>query len=233
MTKGYSATLFGMKEHCNEVILEKNKDSYFGDLKTSANKMGDEIWNAIGDSLTRQSNLMEWIQACCKIMGNAGLPFTWTNGMGNVCTHNINKQSVKKITVNFNGKKIQFRVNKDKEELDVNKMVAACAANTTHSTDSAHLMMTEEICHENGIEDVWFVHDSFGAHYDDCDLLLECTKKAWVELHSRNILQEWWEEWTEMLMLAGSSCSVPHYTEFLDFGTLEATDCLDSDFFFG
>ena len=233
MTKSYSATLYGMKQHCSETILEKSKDKCFEDLKGSSNKMGDCIWEAISGSLERQSNIMEWFQSCCKILGNAGLPFTWTNGLGSVCTHNVYKSKTKRIQVNHNGERVTLTKLVNTDELDVSKMVAACAANIIHSNDSAHLFMVLGGMQEKGMQQAWFVHDSFSTSYDDTEQLIDIIKSKWVELYSRNILEELYQDWTEQLLISGKNVSVPHYTEFTDLGTLKATDCLNSDWIFG
>ncbi len=233
MTTAYSATLYGMKDHCREFILEKNKDSYFSDLNRSANMMGDEIWKSIGGSLKRQTGIMNWFQACCKVFGTNNLPFSWINSTGNICTHNVNKQKKKQVQVHYKRNTTTYTKMIDTKDVDVSKMVSGCAANIIHSNDSGHLDTTVVNCKKEGITDLWFVHDSFGSHYDDAQPLLENTRKAWVSIYEeRNILEELYEYWTDTLLISGGKGVIPHYTEFFEMGNLDNTAVNDSDWFF-
>jgi DNA-directed RNA polymerase len=77
---------------------------------------------------------------------------------------------------------------KDKKKkvisVDSRKSQSSCSPNLIHSYDSCHLVMTmEQFEFDNGDQDVWLVHDSYGCLPSYMDNLAYNTRACFVKLH--------------------------------------------------
>ncbi len=82
------------------------------------------------------------------------------------------------------------------DDLDKRRMKIAAAANFVHSFDGAHMRaivrefdkkITEKGCHSS----IWSVHDSFGTHPSDIEMMREVILDEFVKLHNAGTLQSW------------------------------------------
>ena len=71
----------------------------------------------------------------------------------------------------------------------VQKQRSAFPPNYVHSLDSTHMFKTAKACHDSGISFA-AVHDSFWTHACSVDLMNNYLRQAFVELHSRPLLEE-------------------------------------------
>ena len=59
--------------------------------------------------------------------------------------------------------------------------------NFIHSFDALHMQNVIIELQNQGIQDIWAVHDSFGVHPRDIDTLREIVNRTFVELHSDSL----------------------------------------------
>jgi DNA-directed RNA polymerase len=102
--------------------------------------------------------------------------------------------------------------------------VNGISPNFVHSMDSAHLMRTVNRCVEEGIVDFAMVHDSFGCHAGDIDVMHKVLRTEFVDMYRVDWMREFREE-----IQAQVGDEIPAAPPM---GTLDLNGVMESDFFF-
>ena len=82
----------------------------------------------------------------------------------------------------------------DKRKIDVRKQEDGIVAHLVHSMDAAHMMRTIIRLHAEGLRHFAMVHDSYGVHACDVDLLNRVLREEFVRIYSEPVLQKFLEE---------------------------------------
>lgn len=123
-------------------------------------------------------------------------------------------------------------------ELNVSKQANAIAPNLVHSWDGTAMRMTVARCFELGITSMACVHDSFGTHVADFALMQQVTREVFVEIHSRDLLAEWF---ADVMAIVPDEVRKELEAKLVDKfgglfparGTLDLSEVLNSPYFFG
>ena len=123
---------------------------------------------------------------------------------------------------------MELMLTKDTDELAKKKQQAGVAPNFVHSLDSAHLMATVNLGVDNGLRHWACIHDSFGTHAADVDMLHACIREAFIDQYTPNVLERFRDELVQQLPpeLAAKVPEVPPQ------GTLELAAVRESRYFF-
>ena len=105
------------------------------------------------------------------------------------------------------------------------------APNVIHSFDASHLMMTVDLAEQQDSDFSYaMVHDSFGCHASDVDLLGVCIREAFVEMYSEdqfaNLMASFVMEQPDGVAETLSTIVPPER------GTLDITQVRDAEWFF-
>lgn len=94
---------------------------------------------------------------------------------------------MKKITVSNKIFRLKtFNHGGDEKTANLDKLAFGCSPNIIHSYDSCHLIMTvEQFEFENGDQNIWLVHDSYGCSPAYMDSLAFNTRDCFVKLHEQ------------------------------------------------
>ena len=114
-------------------------------------------------------------------------------------------------------------------DIDGKKLASSIAPNIIHSFDASHLVLTTNACYNRGIRDFAFVHDSFGTHPDDAQLLLDLTKETFIETYSSDYLSKLEYEFNETY----PDAEIPPVSKFVNYGDYNVDQVKESDYFFG
>ena len=229
MTKSYSATLYGIKDGVKDTILDARKEEHFTDLIPSANFMGQLLWETMDKYLYGATATMEWFKSVAKAIGKVDRPLTWVSPSGMNCYYAPRKMKSKSYNIVHNRKQTAYRVLEATPEIDSKKLVSSIAPNIIHSFDAAHLVLTANLCAKKGIKDFAFVHDSYGTHPDDTQLLLDLTKETFIEIYSVDHLKRLEEEFK----INYPESEIPSVAENLSYGSYTVDQVKESDYFFG
>ena len=229
MTRSYAATLFGIKEGVKETILDAKKEEHFTELVPSANYMGQSIWETMDKELYGAMAVMEWFKAVAKAIGKVQKPLTWSTPSGMMCYYAPRKMKSKSYNIVHNRKQTAYRVLQATQDIDGKKLSSSIAPNIIHSFDAAHLVLTTNACHDKGIRDFAFVHDSFGTHPDDAQLLLDLTKETFISVYSNDYLAILEEEFRSVY----PDAEIPSVPSYVTYGDYSVESLRKSDYFFG
>jgi len=81
---------------------------------------------------------------------------------------------------------VPYEREEDWEDKNWEKTETGLVPNFIHSFDAKHMENVINSLNKQGINDIWAVHDSFGVHACDVDLLMKTVKNEFVGLHKKD-----------------------------------------------
>ena len=119
-------------------------------------------------------------------------PMVWTTPVGFAVIHeNREPKAVRLATAD---RKTLIYHSDDKRQIDVRKQMDGIVAHLVHSMDAAHMMLTVNRLYALGIRHFAMVHDSYGVHACDVDLLNRILREEFVRLYSEPVLRNFIEQ---------------------------------------
>jgi DNA-directed RNA polymerase len=79
-------------------------------------------------------------------------------------------------------------------KIDSRKQADGIVAHLVRSPDAAHMMLTVNRLHAEGVRHLAMVHDNFGVHASDIDLLNRALWEEFVRTYSEPVLQNFFKE---------------------------------------
>lgn len=221
MTTPYGVTARGIVEqavadgHCN--FLESSE------RWEGAEYLKDLIVGALDSNIGAPRRAMKYFQEVARLLADDDIPLTWTTPSG----FTVRQAYFKTDRVDL--RTLAGRVILQKENqaagLIGEKQRASAAPNVVHSYDAAHLSLTACAMKRDGVRDLAFVHDSFGTHAGNTDLLSRRVREQFVEMYQGPAL----EQWRESVVQHTGRDDIPPIPEL---GTLDVSKVLGSEFFF-
>ena len=117
-------------------------------------------------------------------------------------------------------------VSKESRKVSGRQQKQAFPPNFVHSLDAAHMAMTAELAHKQGISFA-AVHDSYWCHARDIDTLNSCIREAFIDMYSQPILERVRADFISVLGEHG--LEIPKLPPV---GDLDIEQVRDSPFFF-
>jgi DNA-directed RNA polymerase len=234
MTLAYGAKAYGFKDQVfhdsiapSKFTLKENFPWADGGWP-AADYMGTLIWQCVGRVVLAAREAMDWLQVAARMAAKEGLPVRWTTPDGLPVLQAYPKLLTRRIDLTFNGGRIQLTVATDtKDELDDNRQINAIAPNWVHSMDASHLRATVRKLWDAGMRSFSLIHDSYGTHCSNLDVLAETLREAFVEMYTDNeVLDTFARELQEQLPDGAHLPPPPRK------GDLDLSLVMDSEFFF-
>lgn len=185
------------------------------------------IMQAVDETVVAAKQIMAWIQELAGALSRHGKPFRFTTPTGNTIQQTYYNLNQKRIKTLFGHLAVW-------EEdpiggLQDRKQMLASAPNLIHSFDASHLVMTVNALAEK-IPDVSLamIHDSFGTHACDVDVLNETLREQFVEIYQ----YDWLTLVQEEANAQAPDIELPQWKDFVSLGDFDVSECLRSEFFF-
>lgn len=138
---------------------------------------------ALNNTLAGGKVFESWIQSVGSNITATGNGVTWSTPDGFNVTMDRKIKKSKRYETLISGVTYKIQMNVDTEQIDAKKIKQAISPNYVHSCDATHLRATMLNCARRGVKQFNFIHDSFGCNMNDAHILLEETKKAWIDLY--------------------------------------------------
>lgn len=217
MTLCYGSKQYGFAEQVLEdtilPALGKNPIA-FSKPQQSAKYMASLIWKALGDVVVKAVEAMGWLQVVSGLLANDkdskgnALPVTWVTPAGFPVRQKYPKTKLKHIGTVLNGSITIVDTDTEREvaagtalnttvkvpdgdKLDTRKQRQGIAPNFVHSMDASHLMLTVCACVDKGLNAFAMIHDSYGTHAGNADILYRTVREVFVDTYTEHdVLQE-------------------------------------------
>lgn len=222
MTLPYGSTLNSCIDHVFQCIRETEKGFFpDGDFKAAV-FLAEVLWDSIGEVVVSAREAMDFLRNCADVMTSEDRPLVWTTPTGFPVHQAVMHADSKKIDTLLCGR-MQVRLNIRTSELSKLKQKQGVSPNYVHSRDAAHMHKTILSSMRHGITDFGMVHDDFGTHACNIDILHRVLREEFVALYGEgNCLDDLRTE-----LKVRSLPKAPAR------GTLNINEVLEADFFFG
>lgn len=202
---------------------ENGKERY-----AAAGYLTEAIVSSLDANIGQPRAAMKFFQATARHLGEQNKPLVWTTPSGFTVRQAYYPTDEKRVKT-LGGKVVVYRENTE-APMKLDKQANAAAPNVVHSYDAAHLALTCVEMKRDGIRDLAFVHDSFGAHAGNVDVLNLHIREQFVRMYDGPALEQWRDN-----VAAHTGCTdlppVPTLGDS-DGKLLDVTAVLKSEFFF-
>lgn len=199
MTFSYSATQRGMTDQVRSEIMKMNlklrdegQPPFISDddLNAAARWAGNTFYQSIGEVVVKAQEAMDWLKGAAKLCAAHELPVHWYTPLKFPVWHEYMAEIGSRCEVTFGGKRLQVMVYTKGSKLSKKKQVSGIAPNWVHSMDAAHLMATVLACTDKGLNSIAVIHDSFGTHACDTNVLASCLRETFIKQYAGNVLED-------------------------------------------
>jgi DNA-directed RNA polymerase len=219
MTTPYGVTLRTIyKALCEKDAIKALKDS-----EKCAMYLAKLLVECIPEVAVEAGRIMEWLRDVAGIIAKQNRGMMWITPAGFVVLHENRKPKEARLATA--DRMILVYHHDDKQKIDVRKQVDGIVAHLVHSMDAAHMMRTINRLYAEGIRHFAMVHDSYGVHACDVDLLNRVLREEFVRIYSEPVLQNFLDQ--QRKTHSGISLPDPPKT-----GALDIRQVLASPYFF-
>lgn len=231
MTLPYGSTQKSCRDYTQEWLLERIEEGAeepwpIQERFMSTQYMSALIWQAIGEVVVAARAAMDWLKKCARAAASSELPVYWTTPIGFMVMQRYRSLSSRQVRSTLSGSVIKLSLAEEQNKLDKRKMQNGISPNFVHSLDATHLMLSVCYALDNGIKSFAMIHDSFGTHAADAELLGGCLREAFVDLYKdMDVL----EDFRSQVLRQIPGEELPEVPEK---GSLDLEVIRNSDFFF-
>jgi DNA-directed RNA polymerase, mitochondrial len=219
MTTPYGVTLRRIyTELCKKEAIQALKDP-----EKCAMYLANLLVDCIPEVAVEAGRIMEWLRDVAGIIAKANLGMMWITPIGFVVIHENRKP--KEVRLATADHKILVRQQDDKRKIDVRKQVDGIVAHLVHSMDATHMMRTIHRLYAEDLRHFAMVHDSYGVHACDVDLLNRILREEFVRIYSEPVLKNFLDQQRQ----ANPNLDLP---EPPPTGSLDIREVLESPYFF-
>lgn len=158
-----------------------SRDMYY----SAANVAMNYIWPAIGEVVVKAREAMDWLRTQGRKLGRdseSGVVF-WTSLSGFLASQTYYEQEEHFIRTKLYGH-ARIKVVTESPESSDSRHATAMAPNFVHSCDAAHLHLTTVAMAGKGVVELAMIHDDFGCHAADAQLLFDTIRSEFVSMYS-------------------------------------------------
>jgi DNA-directed RNA polymerase len=179
------------------------------------------VWPAIGDVVVKGREAMDWLKKAARQIMKEGKHdvIQWPTPSGFPACQDYYEVEVHRITTLLHGP-VKIRVLSETDTPDAARHASGLAPNFVHSLDAAHLHLTTADAAKQGITSLAMIHDDYGTHAADAQLLFDSIRKQFVAMYLACDPPAMLKE------------KYPCISEPPSKGSLDIMEVLESDFFF-
>ena len=188
-----------------------------------ANFMASLIVRAMSNAAPKAMAIKGWLVECSVIMCKHGVNPTWCTPTGSTVSQVCTKPKDVRLNTPFG--RLQVRA-ESPDKIDTAANSRGITANIVHSFDAAMLAKTANALVAAGIDDHCWIHDSYGVHPCNVDVLHRVLREAAVDMFNGDTLEELRLDFEDAL---GGDIEIP---EPPTAGELNVEDVKNSQYFF-
>jgi DNA-directed RNA polymerase len=173
-------------------LLETEAVKSCRDPKECAKYLAKVLEESILKVAVEAGNIMKYLRDVARALAKADRGMTWTTPAGFRVVHEIREP--KTVRVMTADRTLVVYQEDETLKIDWRKQADGIVAHLVHSMDAAHMMLTVHRLHAAGVRHFAMVHDSFGVHAADVDLLNRVLREEFVRIYSEPVLQNFLNE---------------------------------------
>lgn len=198
MTLCYGATQRGMADQVYEKIVKpagERGDVTFevceGGKPQLTKYLADLLWDAIGRTVSKAREAMDWLHAIASIVAKSSNVVSWVTPNGLLIQQSYLKTNSVRHRLRYAGKRYSYYVTERTGVLDTKKQIVGVAPNFIHSMDASHMQRTINAAHDAGIRHYLMIHDSYGCPISQAGLMYNIVREEFVSQYTEHdVLEE-------------------------------------------
>jgi DNA-directed RNA polymerase len=233
MTVPYAVTSYGMARQLAQEVQTRRDEG--NDLLPgvkrwydACNYLAKKNYEAICGVVVAARDVMTWLQECAKVAARADLPIYWRTPSGFVVVQAYRDMVADRLVTTLAGARVELTLRVMDTKLAKRRQASGVAPNFIHSLDAAHLVATVNSLQREGVVDFVGVHDSYGVHAGNVDLMHVVLREEFVRMYTPDLLEKFRDDLREQLPeeVAQALPAVPQR------GSLDLEGVKASDYFF-
>jgi DNA-directed RNA polymerase len=188
MTTPYGVT----RRTIYEVLLESKPLKGCKDPEKCAQYLARVFEECVREVAVGAGRIMNWLRTIAEILAKKNRGMVWTTPVGFRVVHASRKP--KQVRLALADLTILLYQDDEKQRIAVRKQVDGIVAHLVHSMDAAHMMRTINRLYAEGLRHFAMVHDSYGVHACDVDLLNRVLREEFVRIYSEPVLQNFLDQ---------------------------------------
>lgn len=233
MTVPYAVSEFGMRNQLLEEFRKLQEDTAVAPEIASAG-LEDAIYlasinyAAIGTVVVAARSAMDWLKSVAHVVAADGLPVQWTTPSGFLVVQDYREMLGTRLDFSVCGRRFALMIERKGDKLNRRKQSSGISPNFVHALDAAHLQRTVSYCLDAGITSFAMVHDSYGCHASDIEVMSTQLRRAFIDQYSVDVLGAFREQMIKLLPEKLQE-KIPPCPPM---GSLDLTAVMASDYFF-
>lgn len=183
MTYCYGVTQQGM----DDALIADGLCDWADNRFSASRSIGKLIWSGIKANITGAAEAMAWLKKVASKANKRDIPLEWHTPSGFHVVHPYNDFKMERIVCMSS--EVGFFIYDPDAGIRKYKQANSIAPNFVHSLDASHLTMVVASGMVLGITHWMMIHDSFGTHACDVELLQVILKEEFVKLYSLDVLE--------------------------------------------
>lgn len=230
MTLPYGSTQFSARQYLYDDLEERvnrkgdKEDTFEGDLYGAAVWATKHLWESINATVPGARETMNWLQGIATRASKVDSHVEWTTPDGFLVVQDYREPVIAPKKLHYLGKRIHISVATAGTKLDSRRQRNGMAPNFVHSMDAAALRAYVRLADAHGITAHSVIHDSFGTHAGDVELMQQLIRRSFVDMYQGGDPTISLVDW---LRTIGAECPAP----LADRG-LDIREVLTSKYFF-
>src|SRR5436309_394097 len=204
-------------------LLEQEPVKSSKDPKKCARYLAKVLEECIPEVAVEAGNIMKWLRQVAAVLAKANRGMTWTTPAGFRVVHEIREPKIVRVATSDHTF-VVYELD-ERRKIDVRKQADGIVAHLVHSFDAAHMMRTVHRLLSEGVHHFAMVHDSFGVHACDIDLLHRVLREEFVRIYSEPALMNFFREQWQAHRDVGLPAMPPP-------GNLDIRQVISSPYFF-
>ena len=204
-------------------LLEQEPVKSSKDPKKCARYLAKVLEECIPEVAVEAGNIMKWLRQVAGVLAKANRGMTWTTPAGFRVVHEIREPKIVRVATSDHTF-VVYELD-ERRKIDVRKQADGIVAHLVHSFDAAHMMRTVHRLLSEGVYHFAMVHDSFGVHACDIDLLHRVLREEFVRIYSEPALMNFFREQWQAHRDVGLPAMPPP-------GNLDIRQVISSPYFF-
>lgn len=228
MTFAYSATVSGMQDQILMQLAKIGNEVFPGHSNWQmAKHLAKIVYEAICETVKRGAEAMSFIKETVKPASKA-YNISWTTPDGLPVQQRYIKYRAKRVACFYEGSRQLVQIRLDEGKSHSQKHASSIAPNYVHSMDATHLRVVCRELSRQGLTSFAMIHDSFGVHACDVDLMNATLRDEFIAMYSVNVLEKFQQEIIAITPEESLAELPPVPTD----GNLDLELVRESDFFF-
>jgi DNA-directed RNA polymerase len=229
----YSGTQHACREYIQEAITDriekKGVDNPFGDdLFQAGLYLAGHVWQGINETIASARKVMDYVKLVGKHYGEASKHMEWVTPTDFLVVQPYFNTKKRLIKTHVDGNLVYLSYQQELQDtVNKSRISTGASPNFIHSLDASALTLTINQCMDKNMMDFSMVHDSYGTHSPNMDIMSRILREAFVDMYKKHdVLQELRDHAVETI--GDSSIPQPPAT-----GGLDLDRVLESNYFFG